>query len=139
VKGAKATSRKYGRVLDSILFYTKTQDYFFKTPYRPIDLKDPKNKFVHKDKDGRLYSRDNPLGDYSEESIGKFESEGRIYVTKSGKRQLIRYLDEVEGIAVGNLWDDINAINQVAKERIGYPTQKPKKLLERIVGGNHRK
>jgi adenine-specific DNA-methyltransferase len=133
VKGAKATSKKYGRITDSILFYTKTQDYFFKTPYKPIDLNDPKNKFVHKDKDGRLYSRDNPLGDYSEESIKKFEKQGRIYLTKGGKRQLIRYMDEVEGIAVGNSWDDINVINQVAKERIGYPTQKPERLLERII------
>lgn len=133
VKGAKATSDKYGRVTDSIFFYTKSEDYFFKTPYKPIDLNDPNNKFIHKDKDGRLYSRDNPLGDYSQEMIKKFEKEGRIYYTKNGKPQLIRYLDEVEGIAIGNLWEDINPINQVAKERLGFDTQKPVKLIERII------
>ncbi len=133
VKGAKTTSDKYGRVTDSIFFYTKSDDYFFKTPFKPIDLNSPNNKFIHRDKDGRLYSRDNPLGDYSQESIDKFEKEGRIYHTKNGKKQLIRYYDEVKGIAVGNLWDDINFINQVADERLDYNTQKPEKLLERII------
>ena len=133
VKGAKTTSDKYGRVTDSIFFYTKSRDYYFKNPFKPIDLNNPNNKFIHKDKDGRLYSRDNPLGDYSEDSIKKFEAEGKIYFTKNGKRQLIRYLDEVEGIAIGNLWDDINFINQVANERLEYDTQKPISLLERII------
>ncbi|HCW32023.1 TPA: site-specific DNA-methyltransferase [Candidatus Peregrinibacteria bacterium] len=133
VKGAKATSKSYGRITDSIFFYTKSRDYFFETPYKPIDLDSPANKFRYYDQSGRLYSRDTPLGDYSHEMIKKFEAEGRIYHTKSGKKQLIRYWDEVKGIAIGNLWDDINAINQVAKERLGYPTQKPETLLMRIL------
>ncbi len=133
VKGAKSTSLKFGRTTDTIFFYTKSDNYYFKTPYKPIDLKSPKNKFVHTDKDGRIYSRDNPLGDYGEEMIRKFETEGKIYRTANGKKQLIRYLDEVQGIAIGNLWEDINSLNQVAKERLGYPTQKPLALLERII------
>lgn len=133
IRGAKTTSDKYGRLTDSIFFYTKTNDYFFETPYKPIDLNSPNNKFIHRDENGRLYSRDTPLGDYSEEKIKEFEAQGRIYYTKNGKRQLIRYLDEVKGIAVGNLWDDINYINQVANERLNYNTQKPEKLLERII------
>jgi adenine-specific DNA-methyltransferase len=133
VKGAKATSNKYGRVCDSIFFYTKTENYFFRTPYKPIDLEDPNNKFKFKDSTGRIYSRDNPLGDYSKDMIEKFKDEGRIYYTSTGKMQLIRYLDEIEGKAVGNLWDDINVINQMANERLDYDTQKPEKLLERII------
>ncbi len=139
VKGAKATSNKYGRVTDSVFFYTKTEALYFDTPYKPIDLDDPNNKFVHRDKNGRLYSRDNPLGDYSQEMIEKFEREGRIYYTKSGKQQLIRYLDEVKGTAIGNLWDDINVINQVAKERLNFDTQKPEKLIERIMSASSKK
>ena len=133
VKGAKTTSNKYGRVCDSIFFYTKNEDYYFKTPFKPIDLNDPSNKFKHKDANGRIYSRDNPLGDYSQEMVEKFKNEGKIYYTSTGKMQLIRYLDEIEGKAVGNLWDDIFVINQVAKERLNYDTQKPEKLLERII------
>lgn len=91
------------------------------------------NKFVHKDSDGRIYSRDTPLGNYSDEKIKEFEKQGRIYVTSNGGKQLIRYLDEVQGLTVGELWDDINPINQIANERLGYPTQKPETLLERVI------
>lgn len=133
VKGAKTTSNSFGRMIDTIFFYSKNNDKIFETPFKPIDLKSPNNKFIHRDAQGRLYSRDNPLGDYSEESIEEFKKQGKIYYTKNGKMQLIRYYDEVKGIAVGNLWDDINYINQVATERLNYDTQKPEKLLERII------
>lgn len=133
IRGAKTSADKYGRIVDNILFYSKTREYFFETPYKPIDLNSKHNKFIHYDSNGRLYSRDCPLGDYSEEKIKEFEAQGRIYVTKNGKKQLIRYYDEVKGTAIGNLWDDINYINQVANERLDYPTQKPEELLERII------
>lgn len=133
IRGAKTSSEKFGRLFDSLLLYSKTSKYFYEQPYKPIDLNAKYNKFTHKDKDGRIFSRDTPLGDYSKEKIKEFEEQGRIYITSKGKKQLIRYLDEVKGIAIGNLWDDIDYINQVAKERIGYPTQKPEALLERII------
>jgi site-specific DNA-methyltransferase (adenine-specific) len=56
-----------------------------------------------------------------------------IYWTKTGRPRYKIYADEYEGLPLGNVWDDIPAINTMAKERIGYPTQKPEKLLERIV------
>lgn len=133
IRGAKTSADRFGRVVDTIFLYTKTSDFSFETPYKPIDLNSKHNKFVHRDKNGRLYSRDCPLGDYSEAKIKEFEEQGRIYVTKNGKKQLIRYYDEVKGTAIGNLWDDIDYINQVAHERLDYPTQKPEALLERII------
>ena len=61
-------------------------------------------------------------------------AEGRIVQTKPGTvPQYKRYLDEVTGIAVGDSWDDVAPINSQAKERLGYPTQKPEALLESIV------
>ena len=127
-------AKHFGRQADYILFYVKDRkEAKFFNGFKPIDLNSKNNKFRFKDKNGRIYSRDCPLGDYSKESIKKFEEEGRIYTTKNGKKQLIRYLDEVKGVPVSNLWDDISAINQVANERIGYPTQKPLKLLDRII------
>jgi len=132
-KGAKAVSDGFGRVKDHILFYSKSKNYTFNKVYVPHDLNSKHNKFVHVDADGRTYSRDCPLGDYSAESIKKFEDAGRIYTTKTGKKQLIRYLDEVKGITVGDLWSDIDNINQVAGERVGYETQKPEKLIQRII------
>jgi len=76
------------------------------------------------------------LGDYIEEKIKEFEKLGRIYTTSNGGKQLIRYLDELPGLTVGELWDDINPINQVAKERLDYPTQKPEALIERIINAS---
>ncbi|HEY4504771.1 MAG TPA: site-specific DNA-methyltransferase [Candidatus Paceibacterota bacterium] len=133
IKGARGKSKKFGKLVDYILIYSKSENFIFNNVYKPYDLESKNNKFVHKDKDGRLYSRDTPLGDYSEESIAEFEKKGRIYYTKNGKKQLIRYLDELGGLTIGELWEDINPINQVGNERIDYPTQKPEALLERIT------
>ena len=133
IKGGRGKSRKFGKLVDYLFIYSKGDQYIFHNVYKPYDLTDKHNKFKHKDKDGRLYSRDAPLGNYSDEKIAEFEKKGRIYVTKTGKKQLIRYLDELPGLTVGELWDDINPINQVAMERLDYPTQKPEALLERVI------
>lgn len=133
IKGARGKSKKFGKLVDYIYLYSKTDGYVFNNIFKPYDLEGEHNKFTHKDKDGRIFSRDTPLGDYSEAKIAEFEKQGRIYVTSNGKKQLIRYLDELPGLTVGELWDDINPINQVALERLDYPTQKPEALLERII------
>jgi len=136
IKGARGKSKKFGKLVDYLFLYSKTEGFIFNNVFKPYDLDSKNNKFVHTDKDGRIYSRDTPLGDYSEESIKEFERQGRIYVTSNGGKQLIRYLDELPGLTVGELWDDINPINQVANERLDYPTQKPESLLERIINAS---
>jgi len=136
IKGARGKSKKFGKLVDYILVYSKSENYIFNNIFKPYDLNSKNNKFVHKDEAGRIYSRDTPLGDYSESSIAEFEKQGRIYVTSNGKKQLIRYLDELDGLTIGELWDDISPINQVGKERLGYPTQKPELLLERIINAS---
>ncbi|WP_147475223.1 site-specific DNA-methyltransferase, partial [Pseudomonas coronafaciens] len=47
--------------------------------------------------------------------------------------QFKRYLDEMPGVPLQNIWDEINRINPVGHERLGYPTQKPEELLRRII------
>ena len=136
IKGARGKSKKFGKLVDYIFVYSKSPNYIFNNVFKPHDLTSKNNKFTHKDADGRVFSRDTPLGDYSEESIAAFEKAGRIYVTSNGGRQLIRYLDEVPGLTVGELWADINPINQIANERLGYPTQKPETLLERVINAS---
>ncbi len=76
--------------------------------------------------DGRYWA-------YSRENMEKFESEGRLHYTKSGIPRFKRYLDEMPGIHIQSIWDDIPPIGSRAKERLGYPTQKPEALLERII------
>jgi len=131
VRGAKAVSDQFARTSDSILFYTKTATHTWHRQYKPYDQAFVRAKF-RPDKDGRLF-RDCDLGDYSEESIRQFEAQGRIYVTSRGKKRLIRYLDEEKGEALGDFWPDPAAVNARAAERLGYPTQKPEALLERII------
>lgn len=67
------------------------------------------------------------------EKIEELDKAGRLYWAKTGTPYLVRYLDEQKGEIHDNLWDDIPPINSQAKERLGYPTQKPVALLERII------
>ena len=66
----------------------------------------------------------------------KFEAEGRIYYTNTGFPRLKQYLDEMSGIPVDNVWDDIKPVQARSREILGYPTQKPLELLERIISAS---
>jgi hypothetical protein len=69
--------------------------------------------------------------------MDQFIQEGRVAIPPGGKvPRYKRYLDESKGLPVGSVWDDINPINSQAKESLGYPTQKPLPLLERIIGAS---
>jgi len=74
---------------------------------------------------------------YGKEKMQKLIEEGRV-VQPSPRAvpRYKRYLDEVKGIAIGDTWEDISAINSQAKERLGYDTQKPLALLERIISAS---
>lgn len=67
------------------------------------------------------------------EAMEALEREGRIVYTAAGTPNLKRYLSESPGHRAQNLWDDIPPVNPMATERLGYPTQKPLALLERII------
>ena len=71
---------------------------------------------------------------YSIDNMAQFESTGRlVYAAKSRMPRLKHYLDKMPGVTIGSVWDDIPPINSQAQERLGYPTQKPIALLERII------
>jgi hypothetical protein len=64
----------------------------------------------------------------------KLHKEGRIVQTKPGTVPAYkRYLDEGKGVPLGSVWDDIGPVQGAAEERVGFPTQKPLRLLERII------
>ena len=142
---------RYGANIDIILFYTKTDKWQWNDLYRQHD-ENYLARFKHKDSNGRLWQDDNLSakglrgGGYEYEYKGtrslwrvplstmqKLDSEGKLHFTNKGGIRLKRYLDENKGIVLQALWDDISPINSQAKERLGYPTQKPEELLERIV------
>ena len=74
---------------------------------------------------------------YSREKMEQLRAEGRIAQPSPGAvPRYKRYLDEVNGIAIGDVWEDVPPINSQAAERLGYPTQKPVALLERIIAAS---
>ncbi|MCY4109270.1 MAG: DNA methyltransferase [Chloroflexi bacterium] len=144
-----ADAKRFGRVSDTVFFYSKSDRYTFNQQRTPFSQEYVKTKFNHRDKNGRRFALDNlnPPGGrgpiyefhgltkpwrFAEARMRELDQEGRIY--RGGKTpRLKRYLDELDGQAVHNIWTDIPPINSQAKERVGYPTQKPLKLLERII------
>lgn len=66
-------------------------------------------------------------------TLERFDQEGRLHWPKDGVPRLKRYLDEFEGVQVQDVWNDIRVIHNRSPERVGYPTQKPETLLERII------
>jgi hypothetical protein len=65
----------------------------------------------------------------------EFDRQGLLIFPKekTGRIQFKQYLDDMEGVKLQDIWTDIPAVNPVANERIGYPTQKPERLIERIL------
>jgi site-specific DNA-methyltransferase (adenine-specific) len=144
-----ADAKRFGRLSDRVLFYTKSSDYTFNRLKVAFSDEYVASKFTHVDSDGKRYRLDNlnPPGGrgpvyefhgatqpwrFTKDRMLQLEAEGRIY-TGSKVAQLKRYLDEQEGQAVHELWTDVAPMNSQARERLGYDTQKPQALLERII------
>ena len=155
-------SKTWSRVSDSLLFYSRGQRIAWNTPHAPHSDEYIASKYRSDDGDGRLYTLDNMTSPnprpnmmyewkgfpspakgwrYSQETMAGLDREGRIWyptfkdgtLDTSRRPRLKRYLDEMKGGVMGNVWSDISPINSQAKERIGYPTQKPLALLDRII------
>ncbi len=143
--------KKFGANTDIILYYVKSDRYCWNQVYVANDEK-YKSRFRNLDPDGRRWTDDNLTakglsgGGYTYQYKGitsfwrcpiqtmeRLDAEGRLHFTKAGGIRLKRYLDETVGTPLQALWDDIGLLNSQAKERLGYPTQKPVALLERII------
>ena len=131
-KGAKKQAKHWPKTFDNILVFGKQKDSFFRSI--PGELTDKQlNEFHYQEADGRRFKR-TTLGDYSDKSIQRMEKEGLIYVSKTGKKYKKYYLDEYT-IPMDSIWTDLPGFGVAtsSKELIGYPTQKPEALLERII------
>jgi DNA modification methylase len=73
---------------------------------------------------------------WTRNKMEQMDREGRLVYTKSGAPRYKRFLDEMPGTPITTLWDDIPFLNSQAQERLGYPTQKPEALLERIISAS---
>ena len=153
--------RNYGSICDLLLIYTRGERYVWNQQYTSFPSDYVESTFKYKDPDGRRWQsvtlrnpgprpnlhfpytasnrvtyKPHPNGWACEvERLQKYDRENRLHFPSrpEGALRLKMYLDESPGIKLQNLWDDIPAIGSQAAERLGYPTQKPEPLLERII------
>ncbi len=156
--GAKNDSLRYGRCHDVILFYTAGKRFIWNPQYTPFDESSITKNYTHVEAaTGRRYRRGDltaakPGGDvdfewhgvrpykgrhwaYSQENLDQMYADGRIEFRKTGMPVYKRYLDEQPGVPLQDVWTDIR-LTSADKERLGYPTQKPVALLERIIAAS---
>ncbi len=157
LSAAKAQSSHFSNIKDSIFVYSKHGKHVFNPQFAPKDeQKMFSTHYRHIEKEtGRRYK----LADFTQNGSGPARNFGGLTIEpppgkhwiwtqeridEGIKKNLIvfsknnipsvkRYFDEVEGVRVGDIWDDIFSVNPMAQERENYPTQKPEALLERII------
>ena len=155
---SKQGSAHFGRLHDTIFFYSKSPQYFFAQQFTPYTqaYKDTYYKNIESGT-GRRYWLDNLQGPggatkgnpnyevmgvnrywrYSKEKMSQLIKDGRVIQTKPGTvPKYKRYLDEMPGKPTQDIWDDLKSLGglgAIVAERIDYDTQKPESLLERIV------
>ncbi|BED92588.1 MAG: restriction endonuclease [Candidatus Paraimprobicoccus trichonymphae] len=154
-------SRKYFNITNDIIFlYCKSKNHKFNPQFESINTEELKKSFPYLEKETGRYYSSYGLEIYSN-NYNKHETrilDGKeintligwkwaqksldekiaknpylIYWTKNGRPRYKIYADEYKGKKIGNIWDDIPSLSSTSKERLGYPTQKPEALLERII------
>lgn len=159
---AKQGAKHYGRLHDVILYYSKGGEPKFNQLYNPLPESTAEKWYRYVEPEtGRRYNKADMTGPggaakgnphyewkgitrywrYSRENMERLEAEGRIVYSKSGMPYQKRYLDESKGVAVQDWWDDIQMLRGISQsgERLGFPTQKPLTLLERIIQSSSNK
>ena len=162
--GAHSNSKIYGAVHDTILFYSKTNELQFNRQFQPYAPEYIVERFRFTDPDGRRWSEQNlanpdvrpnltypfiarngitylppPNGwKYEKKRMQELDDARRLhYPAKAdGRLRLKNYFDEMPGVAIQDVWTDLSLIGGTSPERLGYPTQKPLGLMERIINSS---
>jgi site-specific DNA-methyltransferase (adenine-specific) len=155
---AHSSAKRYGPVHDTILFYTKSDKYTWKPQYTAHSQAYIESQYDHIDPDGRRWTDSDITGAgtrngetglvwrsmdvtakgrhwaFPPTELERLDAEGCLYwPPKPGWPRLKKYLDESKGRPLQSIWDDIFPVNAIGVERLGYPTQKPEALLDRII------
>ena len=152
---AHSDAQRYNPIHDTIFYYVKSDVAPFNHSYTPYDDAYIKSHYPYEDEGGRRFglwdmSSPHPRPNmmytwkgyaspangwrYEKSTMEKLEKQGRIhYPEGGGKPRLKRFLSEMRGIPLQDIWNDLNPINSQAKEATGYETQKPEALIERII------
>jgi DNA modification methylase len=158
---ARSTEDCWPHIHDSILFYTKSDEFFFQQTKVPADERKVPHTLIT-GADGKKYQTyeltgpgrtqdgesGRPWRGFSPSEMGRhwanshgtmddWANSGLMHFPKDGgfpRRRAAEPFDPGSRVVtVGDVWTDIDRLNQTAKERLGYPTQKPVALLERIL------
>lgn len=155
--GSQNNAASYGTNFDVILFYKKGDDKIWNNPTNEYS-KEHLNSYFKTDKDGKYYRLNNPTGkgyqnhtrdfgagpvfppdgrhwSVSQNEIDRLLKENKIVFTSSGYPFIKKYLDDMSGKNVQSIWDDCIPPRK-SSELTGYATQKPEKLLERIISAS---
>ncbi|MGA2032800.1 MAG: site-specific DNA-methyltransferase, partial [Thermoguttaceae bacterium] len=152
---AHSDAKHFGAIHDVLLYYSPGDGPLFNRQFTTHDKTYIESHYANVDEHGRRFLLDNITSPhprpnltyvwkgyeppqfgwrYSKEKMEELDLLGRIhYPEKGGRPRLKRYLDELEGVPLQDVWDDLNPVNSQASEAVGFPTQKPESLLERII------
>ena len=152
---AHADARRFGPAHDTILFYSKSSSKIWNEQFQPYEESYVEQYYRYREDSGRRFMSGDlgaaglQGGGYEYEWKGvvrvwrvplstmeRLESEGRIFYTRNGFPRMKRYLDEAKGMPCQDVWTDLESLRSWHKERLGYPTQKPVALLERILNAS---
>ncbi len=145
-----------GNVHDTILFYAKSAQSLWNKVYQAYNPAYVEQYYRYTDDDGRRFMSADLSGAgvgpprefgergvippprgrhwmFDQAGIDRMLRENRIFWTRNGVPRLKVFLEEAPGIALQDVWDDLQALRSWHTERLGYPTQKPEALLERII------
>ena len=157
---AHSSAKRYGPVHDVLLFYGRSDEMKWAGGFMSYDEEYVKQRFARGEgrpwKDADLTGAGIRHGEtglawrgldvtskgrhwaYTPLELDRLDAEGRIYwpSKEGGWPRLKKYLDDSKGVPLQDVWSDIYPINSQAQERLGYPTQKPEALLERIINAS---
>ncbi len=153
---------RYGSVHDVLLFYTKSSHYVWNTIYAPYDPAYLEMFLDSVDEQGKRYKRADLTGAgvtqgpsgrpwrgidvaskgrhwaYVPSALDELDAKGRIHWPRKegGMPRLKQYGEDLPGVPAQDVWTDIRTMHNLSAERLGYPTQKPEALLERIIAAS---
>ena len=159
---AHSSAKRYGPIHDVLIFYSRTDAYIWNDLFTEYDDYYLSQFYTHKDADGRVWRRSDltgagirhgetglpwrgvevtPKGRHwfvPPSELDKLDAAGKIHWPKKvgGVPMLKRYSDEQAGVPLQDVWTDIRPMHNLAAERLGYQTQKPEALLERIINAS---
>jgi site-specific DNA-methyltransferase (adenine-specific) len=154
-KGSQFKMTRLANNVDIILFYGKSDKAYFKTPKVRLPSDEFEQKYNLIDENGKRFkseplelpkmmARPNLVFEFmgytplygwmmTKDKLEELQRQNKIYITKNGKPRRKNFLEEYDGTELDNIWVDISPLGQKQSESLGYPTQKPIALLERII------